>query len=81
VLYFILLLLIVIQRGFAEDNFTEDRIASPLESGFEKALGFQSIGARFLFLAVLFVFFDLEVIFFILSISSIRSIVAQRCIV
>jgi NADH:ubiquinone oxidoreductase subunit 3 (subunit A) len=40
----------------------------PLESGFEKSYGYQYMSVAYLYIAVLFVFFDIEVIVLLLGI-------------
>ena len=60
----LLLLQIIIQRS----EFLEDNQMSQVESGFEKCLGLQFIRTNFLFIAILFVFFDVETLLLIVRV-------------
>ena len=66
--FLLIIVLVLVQLFFSESKTEEDNRVSPLEAGFEKSFGTQSMRASFLFLAVLFVFFDLELILFLFRI-------------
>jgi len=71
VVVFTLTLLFLFQILLWGKTFLKRERLSPLESGFESLFSSLSLGAPFFFLAVLFVLFDLEVVFFFLGVLSV----------
>lgn len=71
---FVLLLLWTLQVFMQLRELLEDNQLTQVESGFEKNIGLQLISSNYLFMAILFVFFDVEVLLILITLTNLSII-------